>query len=378
LIVNKQVDVLIIGGGLAGLVSAIHLSKHNIQVLLIEKNNYPKHKVCGEYISNEVLPYLEFLEINPFNLGAQKINKFLLSTPKNRTIKAVLPLGGFGISRYTLDSALANKAKEQGVIIVQDSVTDIQFINDEFIVFTKNNGLYNANIVIGAYGKRSTLDIKFKRDFIQKKAPFLAVKMHVKGEFPNDLVALHNFEGGYCGVSKVENGSINLCYIADFETFKKYKDIDDFQEKVVFKNTFLKSVFKSSSPVFEVPLTISQVSFASKNPVEQHILMCGDTAGMIHPLCGNGMSMAIRSAQIASQLIIDYKNKRIKSRELLEKAYIRDWNKEFKSRLKTGHLVASLFRMNHFSEVLIRILKIAPNLLPKIIKRTHGKPMIIK
>lgn len=169
---NKQVDVLIVGGGLAGLVSAIHLSKHNIQVLLIEKNHYPKHKVCGEYISNEVLPYLEYLEINPFDLGAQKIKKFLLSTPKNRTIKAVLPLGGFGISRFTLDFALAKKAKEQGVVIVQDSVVDIQFINDEFIVFTKNNQLYNANIVIGAYGKRSALDIKFKRDFIQKNHPF--------------------------------------------------------------------------------------------------------------------------------------------------------------------------------------------------------------
>ena len=366
------------GGGLAGLVSALHLSKHNIQVLLIEKNSYPKHKVCGEYISNEVLPYLKYLDINPFDLGAQKINKFLLSTPKNRTIKAALPLGGFGISRFTLDSALAKKAKEQGVIIVQDSVIDIQFKNDEFRVFTKNNGLYNAAIVIGAYGKRSALDIKFKRNFIKKKSPFLAVKIHVKGEFPNDLVALHNFEGGYCGVSKVENNSINLCYIADFEIFKKYKDIDDFQEKVVFKNSFLKSIFKSSSSIFKVPITISQVSFASKSPVEQHILMCGDTAGMIHPLCGNGMSMAIRSAQIASQLIIDYKNKKIKSRELLEKAYIRDWNKEFKSRLKTGHLVASLFRMNYFSEILIRALKVAPSLLPKIIKRTHGKPMIIK
>jgi len=92
-------DVLIIGGGLAGLTSAIHLSKENVKVLLIEKNEFPKHKVCGEYISNEVLPYLTSLDVNPFKLGAQKINRFLLSTPKSRTIEAELPLGGFGISR---------------------------------------------------------------------------------------------------------------------------------------------------------------------------------------------------------------------------------------------------------------------------------------
>ena len=369
-------DVLIVGGGLAGLVSAIHLSKSNKKVLLIEKNEYPKHKVCGEYISNEVLPYLQSLDVNPFKLGAQKINKFLLSTPKSKTIEANLPLGGFGISRYTLDSALAKKAQENGVKILHETVMNIQFYNDEFKVTTKNNQNFTVNIVIGAYGKRAALDAKMNRNFIKKKSPFLAVKTHGKGDFPSDLVALHNFEGGYCGVSKVENDTINLCYITDFETFKKYKDIDEFQEEVLFKNTFLKTVFENSTPQFESPLTISQISFEKKKPVENHILMCGDTAGMIHPLSGNGMSMAIRSAQLASSLIIDYLNGKIETRKTLEKQYAKLWNAAFKNRLRTGHLVASLFRMKHFSEFLLVGLKGLPALLPKIIKRTHGKPML--
>ena len=109
---NAFKDVIIVGGGLAGLVSAIHLSKFGIQVLLIEKNNYPKHKVCGEYISNEVLPYLQSLDFNPFVFGAKQIDKFELTTPKNKSIKANLPLGGFGISRYTIDQALAKKQKK--------------------------------------------------------------------------------------------------------------------------------------------------------------------------------------------------------------------------------------------------------------------------
>ena len=60
----KGNEVLIVGGGLAGLISAIHLSKNGFHVILIEKNEFPKHKVCGEYISNEVLDYLSWLEIN--------------------------------------------------------------------------------------------------------------------------------------------------------------------------------------------------------------------------------------------------------------------------------------------------------------------------
>jgi flavin-dependent dehydrogenase len=374
---RKALDIIVIGGGLAGLCNAIHLSKMGKKVLLIEKNEYPKHKVCGEYISNEVLPYLDFLEVNPFDLGAVKIKNFQLSTTKNNIISAKLPLGGFGISRYTLDLALAEKAKENGVTILQDTVLDVAFLKDFFQVETKQNSIYTSKITIGAFGKRSLLDIKMGRNFIQKKAPYLGVKIHVKGNFKEDLVALHNFKGGYCGVSKVENNAINLCYITNYAAFKQYKNIEDFQEQVVFKNNYLKEIFQNSEAIFEKPLSISQISFETKKPVEDHVLMCGDSAGMIHPLCGNGMSMAIQSAQLASKLILNYFNGEIETRKELEKQYIRQWNRKFSLRLKAGHFIAMLFRKDTIASVLLQILKKLPFLLPIIIKQTHGKPMKI-
>ena len=375
---NKQfLDVIIIGGGLAGLCNAIHLSKLGKKVLLIEKNEYPKHKVCGEYISNEVLPYLDFLEVNPFDSGAVRINNFQLSTTKSNIISAKLPLGGFGISRYTLDLVLSEKAKENGVTILQDVVLNITFLKDFFQVETKDNNIFTSKITIGAFGKRSLLDVKMGRNFIQKKSPYLGVKIHVKGNFKEDLVALHNFKGGYCGVSKVENNAINLCYITNYATFKQYKNIEDFQEQVLFKNNYLKEIFQSSEALFEKPLSISQISFETKKPVENHILMCGDSAGMIHPLCGNGMSMAIQSAQLASNLILNYFNGEIETRKELEKQYIRQWNRKFSLRLKAGHFIAMLFRKDTIASVLLQILKKLPFLLPIIIKQTHGKPMKI-
>jgi flavin-dependent dehydrogenase len=372
---NLVVDVIIIGGGLAGLCNAIHISKLGKKVVLIEKNEYPKHKVCGEYISNEVLPYFGFLDINPFDFGAVKIKNFQLSTTKSKLISARLPLGGFGISRHQLDFVLLEKAQENGVTILKDSVLNIKFSNDVFSVETKENKTLSSKITIGAFGKRSLLDVKMERKFIQKKAPYLGVKIHVKGDFPEDLVALHNFKGGYCGVSKVENNAINLCYITNYTSFKKYKNIEDFQEQVVFKNKFLKGIFQNSEAVFEKPLTISQISFETKKPVENHILMCGDSAGMIHPLCGNGMSMAIQSAQLASVLILNYLNGDLNSRKELEKQYIRKWNKKFGVRLKAGHFIAMLFRKDKIAAFLLEILKKFPFLLPLIIKQTHGKPM---
>lgn len=372
---NLKYDIIIVGGGLAGLCNAIHLSKFGKKILLIEKNSYPKHKVCGEYISNEILPYLNFLDINPFDFGAVKINNFQLSTTNNKLISAKLPLGGFGISRYTLDFELSKKAIENGVAILQDSVIDINFKDGFFIVETKNNKTFTSKMAIGAFGKRSNLDVELKRNFIKKRSPYLGVKIHVKGNFPKNKVALHNFKGGYCGVSKVENNVINLCYITNFSSFKKYKNIDDFQENVVFKNQFLKEMFQNATPTWEQPLSISQISFESKKLIENHLIICGDAAGMIHPLCGNGMSMAIQSAQIASKLILNYLNNQIESREQLENLYIRRWKKEFGWRLKVGHFIARLFRNDVIANILLQILRRTPFLVPVIIKQTHGKPI---
>lgn len=367
-----MVDVIVVGGGLAGLACAIHLSKFQKKVFLIEKDSYPKHKVCGEYLSNEVLPYLAFLGISPLKEGAKKITKIQLSTLKSDLVEGNLPLGGFGMSRYFLDDLLMKKARFNGVRILQDTVTSIAFRDEHFTIKTKTHGAFQGKVTIGAFGKRSLLDLKMNRQFIQKKSPYLGVKTHVSGSFAENLVALHNFKGGYCGVSKVETDAVNVCYLTDYTSFKKHKNIEDFQEQVVFKNVFLKRIFKESTPLFEKPIAIGQLCFETKSPVENHILMCGDTAGMIHPLCGNGMAMALMSAQMACQRIVQFLNRQIKQRKDLEKHYIGDWNKQFKMRIKTGHYLAKAFRSPLISQVACASLKKVPSLLPTIIRLTHG------
>lgn len=372
---QKKYDVCIIGGGLAGLVSAIHLSKAGLSVILIEKNEYPKHKVCGEYISNEVLPYLQWLEADPMSAGAKKISRFLLSTTRGKTIETKLPLGGFGISRYTLDHFLLQKALQNNCILMQDSVTEVIFAGDMFSITTKTGNEVTAKMVIGAFGKRSNMDVKLDRAFMKNKSPFMGVKIHLEGDFPEDLIALHNFKGGYCGVSQVENGNLNVCYLANYKSFQQYKNIDTFQEEVLYKNPHLKTIFKNSVPVFEQPLTISQVSFSDKTRIENHMIMCGDAAGMIHPLCGNGMAMAIHSAKIASELLIDFFNKNITSRQELETAYTAQWKKEFSNRIATGRLLQTFFGKDNLARLMMYGVTHIPGVLPAIISKTHGKPL---
>lgn len=369
-------NVVIVGGGLAGLTSALHLTQSGLGVTLIEKNPYPRHKVCGEYISNEVLPYLDYLGVDPFKFGAKKIDNFELSAVQGKSVFAELPLGGFSISRFQLDHLLYKKAVKNGVTVIQDSVTDIDFTDNRFQIRLKNHPLLEAVFVIGAYGKRSNLDQKMGRKFLKSKAPYLAVKAHYKGDYPENLVGLHHFYGGYCGVSNVENNNLNVCYIAEYAQFKKYKNIKEFEEKVLFKNKELKSIFQHSKLLFDKPLSISQISFASKPLIEDHVIMSGDSAGMIHPLCGNGMSMAIYSAKMISELLIQYFDGSI-DRTTVELKYVAQWEKEFKLRIQTGKLLSRMFRMKSLTLFSLNILKKYPKLIKYIIRMTHGKPIVV-
>lgn len=369
-------DVLIIGGGLAGLTAAIHLSQKNLKVILIEKSSYPRHKVCGEYISNEILPYLKWLGADVSVLNPTNISKFEFTTNSGKAAVTKLPLGGFGISRYTLDDFLYQKAVSAQCTIIKENVTNISFTNDVFTVSTSNQTV-TATIVLGAFGKRSNVDQVLDRNFFHKKSPWLAVKAHYSGDLDNDLVALHNFKGGYCGVSKVENDIINICYLADYATFKRYKNIEDYQQNVLYKNKHLKAVFENSTLLFDKPLTISQISFDKKKAVENHILMIGDTAGLIHPLCGNGMAMAMHSAKIASELILDYFADKNKSRSVLEEKYLKEWNKHFGKRILMGRMLAKILTNKMMTNIFVSIVASFPKLLPGIIKQTHGKPIAI-
>ena len=371
---NSIFDVVIIGGGLAGLTCALHLSKHNIAVLLIEKNSFPHHKVCGEYVSNEVLSYLNSLEIDPFSEGAVSISKLKISNYNNKEIETKLPLGGFGMSRYHFDNLLFNKIKEKCNVVFK-TVESISFQSEIFTVTTQDNIEYKAKYVVGAHGKRSNIDKKLNRKFSKQQSPWLAVKAHYDYEFPLDTVALHTFKGGYCGLSKTETEAVNACYLTTYSSFKKYKGIEDFQKNNLSKNPNLKQFFSEAIPLFDSPITIGQISFQPKNPVENHIFMIGDSAGLIHPLCGNGMAMAIHSAKLFSEVFLKHHKDNKINRNTLEKEYEKQWNKTFSNRLSTGRYVQKLLMNETTANISFSLLNKFPGMLNAIIKKTHGNPI---
>lgn len=373
---NKAYDVAIVGGGLAGLSAAIQLARKGHSVILFEKEKYPFHKVCGEYVSFESWNFLTGLGVPLKDMDLPLIDTLFLTAPNGKAFNSKLPLGGFGISRHKLDSFLANCARENGVQLVEETKVDNMQFNGNFHVHFRSEEI-TSKVCCAAYGKRANLDIKWKRDFLEAANKgldnFVAVKYHIKTNWQHNVIGLHNFENGYCGISKIEDDKYCLCYMTNAENFKKCNNnIQQLEETILFKNPHLKKIFLSSEKTNSFPVTISQINFNKKTQVENHAIMIGDAAGLITPLCGNGMSIAFHTSKIAARLIQDFLEEKI-SRKEMEDHYRHQWQKFFSQRLKTGRTLQYFFGSSYLSNVFVATFKLFPFLSKPIIKMTHGK-----
>jgi flavin-dependent dehydrogenase len=367
-------DVAIVGGGLAGLCLAIQLADAHYKVILFEKEVYPFHKVCGEYISMESFPFLQRLGMPLAELNLPRIKQLKVSAPNGKFLEQALGLGGFGISRYTLDANLAEIAIKKGVQVkTLTKVNEVVFIQDFFDIKT-TQGNFQATLVCGSYGKRAVLDQQLNRPRPSTKKNYIGVKYHIKLNFPNDLIELHNFKNGYCGISKVDGDKYCLCYLSDAQNLKEHgNDIKKMEVEVLMKNPFLKRYFNEATFLYKSPLTISQISFAKKSAVHQHVLMLGDAAGNIAPLCGNGMSMAMHASMLAFEMIALFLENKI-SRAQLEAYYAKIWHQHFEQRIKVGAFLQHTFGKEILTNLSIGILSKFPKMTNRLIEMTHGKP----
>lgn len=368
---EKKVSV--VGGGLAGLVTSLQLVRAGIAVQVFEKKKYPFHRVCGEYISLETESFLKSLSTYPEKFNPPLIKRLQLTSVNGKSVLLPLDLGGFGISRYSFDYFLFEKAKQEGVVFHENTeVERIHFNDNQFELYAAGKS-FEADVVIGSFGKRSKLDVQLKRSFIQKRSPYLGVKYHIQTDHPHDLIALHNFKDGYCGISNVEEGKTNLCYLSHNDNLKKYHSIQEMEEQVLFRNPFLKSIFQNATFLFEKPETINEISFETKQPVEDHILMAGDAAGMITPLCGNGMAMAIHASKIVSDLVIKFCKEESYTRNQLEMDYTKAWANQFAQRLWAGRQIQRLFGNEWTSNLAVNLALHAEPVANFLIGKTHGK-----
>jgi menaquinone-9 beta-reductase len=365
-------DVIVVGGGLSGLISAILLSRRGHAVVLFEKKQYPFHRVCGEYISNETVPFLTANGLFPLELGPERISRLQLTSVNGRAAELPLDVGGFGISRYAYDHFLLKEALKSGVRVIYSEVDLVEFVENAFVV--EAAGLrYQARLVVGAHGKRSKLDHSLSRGFIRRRSPYVGVKYHAKFNHPGGLISLHNFKDGYCGISNIENGVTNICYLTHRRNMKQHGNVKRMEEDVLFRNPFLKKIFSEAEFLFDKPEVINEISFETKRPIERHILMAGDAAGMITPLCGNGMAMAIHSAKLIGDWGDSYLRNEI-GRNKLELGYSAHWHRNFSNRLWAGRQIQRLFGSEKASDFAVNLARHVKPVATFLVRQTHGQP----
>ena len=370
-----MIDAIIVGGGLGGLFSAFQLREAGYEVLLIEKKRYPFHRVCGEYVSNEVIPFLEKQGLFPHDLSPAMIDKFQLTSVKGKTLNMNLDLGGFGVSRYAWDHWLIKKLRERGVVIWEgETVNHIQESAEGMEITTTCGQVADARIVIGAFGKRSVLDKSLDRPFMRRRSPYVGIKYHVRYDFPKDVVALHNFPGGYCGINKVEGDRYNLCYLTERDNLKRHGNIPDMEAAVLAQNPYLRDILRNAEFLLEQPEVINEITFEAKEPVYHGVFMVGDAAGMITPLCGNGMAMAIHGSKLLVQCIQNQGLNTENERRQLRSTYTDLWKKKFAFRLAAGRTIQKLFGGKRSSGLAVGMGKTVRPVASFLMSQTHGEP----
>ncbi len=364
-------DCIIVGGGLAGLSLSIQLAKLNHKILLLEKKSYPYHKVCGEYLSAESENYLARLGLDLSSMNLPRIQRLLLTSPKGNSMYSELDLGGIGISRFKLDYELYKIATASGVTVLENTtVTNFQEISNQYIVDT-HSGQFFGKYVCASFGKHAFGNFYKPQS---ESENWVGVKYHIQLENPQDLIALHNFKGGYCGISSIENNQCCLCYLVKASTLKKYQhQIPRLEKEVLRKNPYLDEIFSKASFLFNKPLTISNVKFSVKKPVYENIFYLGDSAGSIAPLSGNGMSIALRSACELSPILDLLILEKIDKQQAF-KQYEAIWKSLFKDRISLGRKIQHFFCKEYLTGLSIAVIRWIKPLQNIIIKQTHGNP----
>ena len=376
---NPKSKIVIVGAGPAGTSLAIRLAKENFDVTLIEREKFPRQKLCGEFISPECLEHFRQLGVldEMLSAGGERIYKTIFYSQSGKSVS--VPSEWFGgdlqralsLSRAEMDFRLMEKAKDAGVKVLEESsVIGLLFEKTEVCgvkARTKNNELKEiaAGLTIDATGRVNVLGKLAEKEISRKgaksqsneekqnyeprttnhkpttkkqKTKFVGFKTHLENiQMEKGRCEIYSFRDGYGGLSGIENGLANHCFLIKAERVREFNsDVGQIIENVVFQNQRARETLKDAKPVSDW-LAVSVDGFGVKNlNPAKNLFSVGDSAAFIDPFTGSGMLMALESAEILAKIIA----KSRLSSELITENYKILHRRKFNKRL----LVCSLIR----------------------------------
>jgi flavin-dependent dehydrogenase len=298
-------DLIVIGGGPAGAAAAITSARSGARVLLLERGRFPRHKVCGEFVSSESLDLLaDLLTVQDKQLlgDAVRISHARIFLD-DRTIETPVDPPAASIARVSLDAALWSSAERSGAEARQQVVVQSIGGNDPFVVRT-SAGEFESRALINASGRWSNLN-SAQADTQQTSVKWLGLKGHFAEAFPPASVDLYFFEGGYCGVQAVniedrveDSIRVNACAMVRADVATTLPEVFDCHPALRERTRSWQTL---SDPVSTSPLV-----FREPQPARDGIMMAGDAAAFVDPFVGDGISLALRSGSLAGEFLLPF------------------------------------------------------------------------
>jgi flavin-dependent dehydrogenase len=290
-------DCVIVGGGVAGLSAANTLADRGLSPLIIESGKFPAHRICGEFISHECLPILQRWDIPV----SQAITGCRFYSGQNK-VELEFPYPSGSCSRYLLDSSLLERAKQKGArALTETSVLSLNIQSENYELVLSNGQMIKARHLMIGTGRIP------KMPGMQevKELKYFGFKSHFKGIHSNQDVEIHNFKGGYLGISNVDSETTNIACIV-------HKNLVEnpalFMEKLIQDESlpFFKERMLNAEMLFPNWLTGQVPEFGIRdNPSWDRVFWIGDAAGSIPPVSGNGLAIAITSGHMAANFYLD-------------------------------------------------------------------------
>ncbi len=359
---TNEFDLAIVGGGPAGTSCAITAARLGASVGLFDAKDFPRHRVCGEFVSAESLDVLAGLLQDVPAAGtlfqtAPVIGRTRLLLGQ-RVIEAPVAPPALSISRYDLDASLWEAARWAGAV-AHPNCEVVGNEGDGPFTLRTSAGTVRAKALIVAAGRWS----QFTADRTVPAGPkWIGLKAHFQEPWAEPCTDLYFFANGYCGVQPVSDGVVNACAMVRSDRATSLEDVFKLHPSLARRAAHWRAIMQ---PVSTAPLIYRQ-----PQPARGNTLFVGDAAAFIDPFAGDGISIALRSGRVAAQCICNFLLGRAALGEAVD-LYQQEYSRQFAPLLSAASRVRYLLSLPPFAQSAVFELFRFPGLLPWVIRKTR-------
>lgn len=359
---KAEYDLIVAGAGPAGSACAIAAARAGATVLLLEKDRFPRHKVCGEFVSPESLQLLEWLLDGERFQDKPEIPTARIFSGR-KTVSLPISPSARSIARFELDAELLAAARHAGADVTEEIT--VREVESGVVYRVETQGkMFTARAVVNASGRWSQLT---RHTAVKNNDKWIGLKGHFREVDPSASVDLYFFDGGYCGVQPVSESSVNACAMVRADAARSL-------EEVFSKQPDLWQRSRSWEPLFPA-ITTSPLYFRQPQTQSSGTLLAGDAAAFIDPFAGDGISLAMHSGALAAESLVPFFQGRCSLEEAGQKyraAYLKRFSPAFRNAARVRMMLTAPAPIR---SVLVSLAGMGP-LARALVKGTRVRPQV--